>query len=601
MSKRTPVRKASVKPATKKKQVRSRTDSGLRVSEEKYRTLFNSIDEAFATIEVLFDKKGNPIDYIILETNPVFEKHNGISNAIGKRVLELVPTLGKFWIETFGKVAITGEPIRIEHYTSEVNRWSNVYAAKVGKGKSRQVVIVFSDITDRKRRESNNAFLTEIQDDLATLSSAEQIMSVTGAKIGSYLSVATSILVDVDESSNEARINYIWHTPDIPRLPDTVTISDFVSKDFNRLSREGKVVVVDDTEQSEITDRLSFRALKIRSFISVPFHRDGDWKFLLVVCDTRPRKWREDECDLFKELANRVALRVERARAFENMRLAEEKYKLALERAVEERTAELEESREALEAVNESLQKMNIDLNAKNLELSNFAFVASHDLREPLRKIKMFSNFIVEREHITLDEKGKEYFRKIEQAVKRMGALIDDILAFSRTNSTPRSEFVKVDLNKVVEDVKYDLGELIEERSATIECGDLPTLLGNPLQMSQLMQNLIGNAIKFQKPDGKPVVTVKTRRVVGREIKSPMAIDSRWYLELVVGDNGIGFNEQYSEQIFNMFQRLHAQSEYPGTGMGLAICKRVVENHEGFIVAKSKPGDGSQFYCYFPL
>ncbi|MBT1697560.1 hypothetical protein KK083_11780 [Fulvivirgaceae bacterium PWU4] len=158
-----------------------------------------------------------------------------------------------------------------------------------------------------------------------------------------------------------------------------------------------------------------------------------------------------------------------------------------------------------------------------------------------------------------------------------------------------------VNLNDQLQVVLSDLGEMIQNSNARIESTDLPVLQGNPLQLSQLLQNLIANAIKFQPPGNTPQIRISGRFVQGKETGVPQADPDTRYFELEVADNGIGFDEQYAEKIFLMFQRLHDKAEFPGTGMGLAICKKVVQNHKGFMTAKGKLGEGAVFSCYFPV
>lgn len=261
---------------------------------------------------------------------------------------------------------------------------------------------------------------------------------------------------------------------------------------------------------------------------------------------------------------------------------------------------EKNEARKNLERFNTSLRQKNYELLCLNDELTNFAFIASHDLREPLRKIELFTNVLRDTELKNLSPRARDYCLKIINSVCRMNALLHDILSFSKASSTPKLPLTKFSLNHVAESVIIDLSPMITERNASVLVEELPEFWGNILQMSQLFQNLISNAIKFQNPGTIPAVRITSSFVMGSEIASSLAIPGARYLKLQFVDNGIGFEDQYAEKIFHMFQRLHNRSEFPGTGMGLAICKRVVENHDGFIIASSQVGAGSAFTCYFP-
>jgi PAS domain S-box-containing protein len=253
-----------------------------------------------------------------------------------------------------------------------------------------------------------------------------------------------------------------------------------------------------------------------------------------------------------------------------------------------------------LEILNDSLKQKNHELNAMNEELSTFAFVASHDLREPLRKIQVFSQALLQKEASNFSTQGKDFFTRILSAVHRMNLLIDDILTFSRISADSK-EFIDVDLNHILTEVKNDLKDVIQRKGATIESNLLPVYRCNPMQFTQLLQNLLHNALKFHTPGNIPHIVISTEIIHGKNIDHPLASPRKKYLNLQISDNGIGFEKEYETKIFQMFQRLHGIGEYPGTGMGLAICKKVAESHKGFIVADGNPGKGAIFSCYFPL
>jgi PAS domain S-box-containing protein len=238
-------------------------------------------------------------------------------------------------------------------------------------------------------------------------------------------------------------------------------------------------------------------------------------------------------------------------------------------------------------------------LEEMNEELSSFAFVASHDLREPLRKIQIFSDWLCQRESAKLSPEGLDRFNRIQAAVTRMETLIDDILSYSRL-TTANKNFEKLELNAVLENVKSDLQETITETNAVIESDPLPAVKGNASQFAQLFQNLLSNALKYRKRDTPPHVRITCSEVEGKSLEFHNANPNMLYIRISISDNGIGFDEQYSKKIFQMFQRLHGMHEYPGTGMGLAICKKIMEYHGGFISGKGKPGEGAIFDCYIP-
>jgi len=244
---------------------------------------------------------------------------------------------------------------------------------------------------------------------------------------------------------------------------------------------------------------------------------------------------------------------------------------------------------------NEKLESLNAELIKSNRDLEQFAYVASHDLQEPLRKIQTFTQLI---ENLDDTEKQHTYQQKIAQAASRMQNLIRDVLSFSRISRTEEA-FVETDLHKIMENIKSDFELIIREKQAVINYPVLPVIRGIPLHLFQLFSNLISNALKYNnKP---PVVNITFEKPSAAEIQSYPRLNPDFsYIKFVVTDNGIGFEQEYSERIFNVFQRLHGKQTFSGTGIGLAICKKIVENHEGIIFASSKPNEGAKFTVILP-
>jgi two-component system CheB/CheR fusion protein len=258
-----------------------------------------------------------------------------------------------------------------------------------------------------------------------------------------------------------------------------------------------------------------------------------------------------------------------------------------LEKRVKERTQELQDS--------------NMNLERSNNELAQFAYVASHDLQEPLRKIITFSTRLKERFLDLIPNQGKEYIEKINYSAERMRNLIDDLLNFSRITRFDK-KFIKTDLNRVMRDVLGDFDLLILERNAILNIERLPVLHVIPLQMNQLFHNLLSNALKFTSKSDVPTITVKCRTLPGQELQHYNQLDKEnKYYEITFSDNGIGFDQEFADQIFVIFQRLNDKEDYPGTGIGLALCRKIVRNHGGEIVAKSEEGKGTTFYIILPV
>ncbi|MWB93917.1 PAS domain-containing protein [Flavobacterium sp. GA093] len=256
-----------------------------------------------------------------------------------------------------------------------------------------------------------------------------------------------------------------------------------------------------------------------------------------------------------------------------------------LEKEVYERTAELEIK--------------NKDLINMNIELQSFAYISSHDLQEPLRKIQLFASRLDELDEQNISAKAKGYLEKIHVSAKRMQTLIQDLLTYSRTNSAERV-FTKVNLDEIAEEVISDFAELIEEKNALIELAPLGEVTIIPFQFRQLLHNLIGNALKFSKKDTPPVIEIKADQVEGKAIQQDHNFPDKMYYHLQVSDNGIGFDKEYNKRVFEVFQRLNTESEFAGTGIGLAIVKKIVENHKGIIIANGEKDKGAAFHIYLP-
>ncbi|GAB3959495.1 hypothetical protein GCM10028805_55730 [Spirosoma harenae] len=254
-----------------------------------------------------------------------------------------------------------------------------------------------------------------------------------------------------------------------------------------------------------------------------------------------------------------------------------------------------------IQARTEQLMTSNYDLRRSNDNLEKFAYIASHDLQEPLRKIQSFGD-ILKGQYADSLGPGIDYLERMQTAAARMSLLIRDLLTFSRI-STRQEVDIPVSLNQVVADVLDDLEVVIEQSDAQVLVADLPTISGDESQLRQLFQNLLSNALKFQKPDTIPVVHIKVERVKAEQLPTsiqPTRPASYYHLIHII-DNGIGFDQKYADQIFQVFQRLHGRNEYAGTGIGLAICEKVAVNHGGMITAASKPGEGATFLLYLPV
>jgi light-regulated signal transduction histidine kinase (bacteriophytochrome) len=238
----------------------------------------------------------------------------------------------------------------------------------------------------------------------------------------------------------------------------------------------------------------------------------------------------------------------------------------------------------------------NEQLEVSNAELQQFAWVASHDLKEPLRKIQTY-NYLI-KDKLEAEHDIQPYLERTIRSSQRMSQLIDNLLNFSRLSAN--GSFQPVDLNTVLSEIVSDLEISIAEKNATINAGPLPTIEAEPSQMRQVFQNLISNSLKFTKPGVAPEITIHAEYVDDKDAELP-AVPQGDFCRITITDNGIGFNERYLDRIFNIFQRLHDRKTYDGTGVGLAITKKIIDKHNGIITARSRENEGASFIVVLPV
>jgi PAS domain S-box-containing protein len=458
---------------------------------------------------------------------------------------------------------------------------------------------VLVDITERKLAEKNLRFMAQAS---ATLASSlnykktlQTIAKMVVPDIADWCGVDivnknTGVLEQVAIAhKDQAKIRWAKELrKKYPLHIDDPTGSAEVIRSGNA---EFYPVVTPELITASSRDKEQLKILKevgINSVIIVPLKvNDKAIGSLSLVLNEQGRHYSHSDFEMAEELANRASLAMTNAFLYENaqdeivkrrqleddLRQANEK----LESRVRERTAQLE-------ATNASLEQ-------SNRELEDFAYVASHDLQEPLRKIQAFGN-LLDSEYAERLGDGRDYLLRMRNAASRMSTLIEDLLQFSRVTTKAR-DFVKVDLDKIAREVLGDLETRVQDTAGIVTIGPMPAIQADPTQMRQLLQNLIGNALKFHKEKEAPVVTVNARIV--QQTEGPPLCTIR------VQDNGVGFDEKYLDRIFSVFQRLHSRDHYEGTGIGLAVCRKIAERHGGTITATSKPGEGSIFIVTLPV
>jgi len=359
----------------------------------------------------------------------------------------------------------------------------------------------------------------------------------------------------------------------------------------NEIRDSKQAVIIDHVSESpEFRNHHTPAMYGFQSYISVPIMRkDGSFFGTLCAIDPSPNVLNTPAItgmfNLFADLISFHLNSIEEARLNERKLQEEKIFKAALEKEVEERTLELKE-------YNTSLEKMNKDLQA-------FAYISSHDLQEPLRKIQTISGIITQTEAHKLSEKGRDYFERLKNAAERMQALINDLLAYSRTNIVD-GDVEETELQSILDEVMIDVSEELKQKNGKIESTHMCSAKIIPFQFRQLLYNLITNSIKFAKAETPLLITVKSHIENGAVFNYEKLNPELHYCHISITDNGIGFDPKFNERIFELFQRLNDKSQYKGTGIGLAIVKRIVENHKGFITAKGQLNKGATFDIYIP-
>ncbi|OWY66613.1 histidine kinase [cyanobacterium TDX16] len=338
-------------------------------------------------------------------------------------------------------------------------------------------------------------------------------------------------------------------------------------EDCHQLYCQGRIRGIADVEREEnIAPCLVefMRQFQVKAKLVVPIIiKEELWGLLIAHQCISSRDWTDFETELLGQLADQIGIAITQAQLLEQ----ETRYSQELARS--------------------------------NAELQQFASIASHDLQEPLRKIQAFGNRLQEKYGELLSEQGCDYIQRMQNAAQRMQILIDDLLVFSRI-TTRAQPFITVNLAKVAKEVLSDLEVLIQQTEAQVELSELPSIHADPLQMRQLLQNLIGNALKFRQKNEPPRVKIYSQIIDNREQLTENLLNT-YLCQITVEDNGIGFDQKYCDRIFQVFQRLHGRSEYEGTGIGLAICRKIVERHGGSIAAESKPYQGAKFIVTLPV
>ncbi len=499
---------------------RQQVQEALRASEERYRTLFETMDEGFCVIEMLFDDAGNPVDYRFLEVNPTFERFTGLEKAVGKTARHLVPELESHWFEIYGHVALTGEPRRFVEGSEAMGRWFEVYAFRFGGSESRRVALLFNNITERKRAEdqlrSQEELLRQIADNVPGLIAyigADERYRFVNATFETWFQhprqqIIGSTVRELIGEEERARLSHYRQQAlagEIVSYETLFTYPDGVTRTV--WGRYQPHIAADSTVLG----------------------------FYLFVMDISERKQAEQALQQFNE---------------------------QLEHQVKERTVEL----------TKRLQ-----------ELDQFAYVASHDLKAPLRAIDHLAQWISADAADLLPPASRDHLEKMRGRITRMEKLLDDLLAYSRADRY-HYNIGKVDVNLLLDDI-VRLVTPPQGFAVSVQM-PLPVFVAHKVPLETVLRNLINNAIKHHdRTDGQVQVAVQ---------------DLGEFFEFSVSDDGPGIAPEFHERIFQIFQTLRPRDQVEGSGMGLAIVKKIVESRNGHITVASALGRGTTFRFTWP-
>lgn len=623
--------------------------------------VFNASTNGIILFKAVRDHEGIT-DYVVMMDNAITQKWNGRS-LVGEKYVELFPsikTTGVF--DAYNKVMETGEPLDMEiFYEGQgFKNWFRITAVRLDND---QLVATAEDITGRKttgeQLDESRHQLEQIAkaspDSIAVYDLQKKQPAYLNNCLAEWIGLSNEDLV---EMGIERRLKLVH--PD-----DRMKLSDFneklsLAKDGEILSMEYRIQTADGkpvwlrnrskpfirdasgklthilsilqnvTEEIELREQLKQRMQFAQTILDSSTNRitvfDRNYRFLAwnKRCEeihgiTEDKVIGKTIFEMFPGVENAPVFMDAQERSLKGEYVHVpplqdgftgaylELFYVPLKNESGETYAVLNimhdvskyvRNSEEMDALNRKLEAKNKELEQKNDEITGFAFVASHDMKEPLRKIHTFADWLIETEKEWLSAQGKATLEKLDASVKRMEQLIDDILVLTKIHSdTHRQE--DVDLNEVLVHVKEEMKENIKKTDTIIEAQKLPLIKGNRNQLFYLFENLVSNAIKFQKPGSVPHITITSEIVMGKEVQVNEPKEE--YLKLSFADNGFGFDQRYAKKIFKVFQRLHGRHEFEGTGIGLAICRKIMENHNGIIDVMSEVGKGSVFNCFFPL
>lgn len=515
--------------------------------EENYRTVLDSMDEGFLIAEVLFDPAGEAEDYRCLEVNPAFYKHTGLhEDIVGKTMCEIAPNTAIPWLPLYGQVVRTRQSIRFE-YDIEVEQLRGYYDVQIlplGDASSHRVAVLFQNITERKRREKELTFLSDLNQELMSARTPAEVVRVFGTHVGRLFGASVCAFIEIDEAGDKALIFDEWHRPGVRSLIGTYDLRQYVTNEYKDWMSSGQEVVVRNAqEDGRISDKEKLAALGIGSFINVPLIRDGKWKYALGVYHEHPYDWRDDELLLIQETTTRIWNRLERARA-----------EVALQQ-----------------------------------QKDDFIGIASHELRTPMTSIKLYGQVLQQELEDTGDQENVEVMRRMNTQINRLTTLIRDLLDTTHiAEGTLPLKKQSFQLNDLLSECIQSLQHLTPNHSIRTHLCEMPVITADRERISQVVVNLLSNAIKYSS-DSEDVW-----------VRSGMTGNM---IKVCIEDKGIGIPPEVLHKVFDRFFRVDSEKmqTYPGMGLGLFISAGIIDRHGGSLTVDSEENKGSKFCFTIPI
>lgn len=632
--------------------------------EAQYTELFDSLDEGFCIIEVLYDQHNHPEDYRFLKVNSMFEAQTGIANPLGRTMREVVPDLEQYWFDIYGRIALTGESQRFEHRAEALGRFYDAYAFRIGDPGRAQVAVLFKDIAARKRQEGLQVYLLQLSDALRSLSDPVQIQEAVIRLAMDHFSADRCYYCEIENENVIIRRDVF--RGDFSSISNVYPLSSFPL--LKTVINTGRPLAVSDVHTTPILDeelRQRCIQLKVISFIDVPIITKGTPCGVLCVTCCKPRAWRDDEIELVRDTAERTWIAVEQAKEAEALRESEENYRVIVNQSiagilkmdlhgniiftndqfcrmlgyslselttlgvddiiyVEDRErnrrafVELAAEGKAYEIEKRLIRKdgavlwvnnhispifdqngtivaatvVSIDINRqKELERQKDEFIgiASHELKTPITSIKAYGEILAGMMDNSVQPVVAQLVTKMNAQVNRLIKLIYSLLNTSQISGGQLTlQLEPVDLEALLEEHVLQ-GQLTTSRHRIVFTGQkLPPVLADVERLGQVMDNLISNAIKYDPKGGEIIIRAESR---GDRVR------------VSIQDFGVGIPKEAQEKIFDRFYQVKDASSgtTSGIGLGLYICREIIEKHRGQMGVESIPAEGSTFYFELPV